>query len=59
MDFNYKKILNLINNITKINRKKSKLFGDGNSSLKFYKIIKNNKKIWKNNSQKYFRDYIF
>ena len=53
-----KQIISAITKVKQIKRKSIKLFGDGTSAKKFYKIIKN-KNIWSNNTQKYFKDYKF
>ena len=59
IDFDSKQIISAITKVKKIKRKSIKLFGDGTSAKKFYQIIKKNKNIWSNNTQKYFKDYKF
>jgi UDP-N-acetylglucosamine 2-epimerase (hydrolysing) len=59
IDFNSEQIISAIKKVNKIKKNPSKLFGYGDSAVKFYKIIKKNKKIWSHNTQKYFKDYKF
>lgn len=54
-DYNYDKILSAINLVNNIKRKPVKMFGSGDSAIKFHKILKN-KDIWKVGTQKYFKD---
>jgi len=59
-DYKEKEILRLINKFSNkiIRYKSNKFFGKGNSSMKFYKILKS-EKIWRINIQKKFLDIIF
>ncbi len=59
VDFNSQEIISAINQVKKIKKKPTKLFGSGDSAVKFYKIMKKNKKIWSSSTQKYFKDYKF
>ena len=57
VDYDSEKIISAIKKVKKIKKKKINLFGDGKSTEKFYQIIKKDKNIWDNNTQKYFKDH--
>ena len=57
VDYDSEQITSAIKKIKKIKKKAINLFGDGKSAEKFYQIIKKDKNIWTNSTQKYFTDY--
>lgn len=59
VDYNSLKIISSINKVKNIKTKPTKLFGSGDSAVKFFEIMKKNQKIWSSNTQKYFKDYKF
>lgn len=57
VDYDSEQIASAIKKIKKIKKKPINIFGDGKSAEKFYQIIKKDKNIWTNSTQKYFTDY--
>ena len=57
VDYDSEQIISAIKKVKKIKKKPINLFGDGKSAEKFYQIIKKDKNIWTNSTQKYFTDY--